>query len=127
MKQLLKFLLVVTTLLLLSGIVLSASSTGISLIMGTGSGTSPTGISLVVGDRGTGPVDDCEYVSGDWVIDDGSDCILSTITNIGDNHFSLISGSVKIESTGGIRAKGCFINNGQPFFIKDNGIFYCNG
>jgi len=103
--------------------VLGLNPTGITLILTAGSGTTPTDIDLVVGARVT--IDDCTYVSGDWIIDDGSNCTLDTITDIGDNHFSLISGSVKIESTGGIKANsGCF-NNMQPFFVDTGGILVC--
>jgi len=119
-------ILILVGMLLCLVIAYAASPTGITLIMGAGSGTSPTGIDLIVGLRGEAPINDCTYVSGDWIIDDGSDCVLSTVTDIGGNHFSLISGSVKIESTGGIRAKGCFINADQAMYIAEEGRLFCS-
>lgn len=74
------------------------------------------------------PTDDCTYSgSGDWEIDDGCTLTLSSDTDIGSNHFRLISGSLIIPSTFQLTAGGgCYLAKNTHAYIQKGGGLNCN-
>ncbi|MEA2037521.1 MAG: LamG-like jellyroll fold domain-containing protein [Nanoarchaeota archaeon] len=85
----------------------------------------PTNKSILLGTAAD--VSQCTYSgSGDWVIDDGSDCAITTENNIGNNHLRILNGTFRINSGGKVRADaGCFVQDGQGIFVGDGGALYC--
>ncbi len=75
----------------------------------------------------TGTADDqCTCPSsGNFVIDDGSDCTLTEVCDIGSNVFRLVSGSMRVLTSGFLRSAGCYIADFQAFFIHDSGGAFC--
>ena len=72
------------------------------------------------------PADQCDCPgSGDFEINDGSDCELSTTCDIGSNKFRLSDGKMRIVGSGVIRAGGCFIADAQNMFVEDSAGLSC--
>ena len=63
--------------------------------------------------------------SGDFEINDGSTCEITTICDIGTNNFRLVSGNMRIRGTGAIHAAGCYIEDGEGMFVEDGAGFSC--
>ena len=70
--------------------------------------------------------DDCTCTDGaTWLIDDGSNCQLSTTCNLGSNPFRLMNGRLVITNTGKLNAQGCYIQNAENLFVQQGGGLIC--
>ena len=65
--------------------------------------------------------------SGNWVISDGSSCLLDSACSISPNSVRVMSGTLKISNTGSLQANGCFVADGAKIFVQDGGKFLCKG
>ena len=68
---------------------------------------------------------DCTYVSGNWEIDDGNVCTLSTSLDIRPNRCRVQNGRLNILPSGRLMCGGCFANliTGGFFVDKLGGLF----
>ena len=64
-------------------------------------------------------------LSGDWLIQGGQECTLSSVCSIGSNKFRVLDGKMRINPSGFLRAGGCFVNDSQSFFVDDGGGLFC--
>lgn len=71
---------------------------------------------------GAPPADDCTYSSGNWVVDDGSICVITTDEDIGSNVYRAVNGGFRV-TTGSLTGGGCFVNasNGVWFVANTSG------
>jgi len=71
------------------------------------------------------PPDTCDCpTSGNWDIDDGSSCYLSTTCNIATK-LRIDSGSLRIQSSGFLRSGGCYVADAQSLYVDDGGGLFC--
>ena len=71
------------------------------------------------------PAETCTCpASGNWVISDGSICMMTSNCNLGSNRLRIINGKLHINN-GLLRAVGCFIANAQSLFVKEGARLYC--
>lgn len=63
--------------------------------------------------------------SGDWDINDGTICEITTECNIGTNSIHITSGGLRILNGGGVIADGCYTADNQILYTDDGGYLNC--
>jgi hypothetical protein len=75
----------------------------------------------------TGATDSCSCpaVNNNWLIINGDQCTLSASCNLGTGTLRVLSGALRIGSTGILNANHCFVQNAQNLFVTNGGKLSC--
>jgi len=68
---------------------------------------------------------DCPSVNTDWRIADGSQCLLTTVCNIGTGGLFIHSGRLHITASGSLNANSCYVADSQSLYTDDGGGLIC--
>jgi hypothetical protein len=74
----------------------------------------------------TGVADSCTCTDGaSWTIINGDQCTLTSTCNLGTNPVRIMSGALRISSTGILNAQGCFVRDYQDLYVINGGKLSC--
>ena len=72
------------------------------------------------------PTDSCTCTDGaSWTIINGDQCTLSSTCNLGTNPVRIMSGALRIASTGILNAQGCYVQDYQDLYVINGGKLTC--
>jgi len=82
-------------------------------------------LNITHSDIPAGATCDCPSVNTDWRIADGSQCLLTTVCNIGTGNLFIHDGRLHITSTGSLNANACYVADDNSLYADDGGGLIC--